>query len=58
MRTVKKLKMYLLIAREREEISQKFQQIWIQQVKTIYSMHKKFLKNYDALLKILENFHC
>jgi hypothetical protein len=52
MRTVKKLKMYLLIAREREEISQKFQRIWIQQAKTICSM-KKFLKNYDALLKIL-----
>jgi hypothetical protein len=40
MRTVKKLKMYLLIAREREEISQKFQRIWIQQAKTIYSMKK------------------
>jgi hypothetical protein len=58
MRTVKKLKMYLLIARVREEISQKFQRIWIQQVKTIYSMQKKFLKNYGALLKILENCHC
>jgi hypothetical protein len=57
MRTVKKLKMYLLIARVREEISQKFQRIWIQQVKTIYSMQKKFLKNYGALLKILENCH-
>jgi uncharacterized protein YcgL (UPF0745 family) len=40
MRTVKKSKMYLLIAREREEISQKLQWIWIQQVKTIYSMQK------------------
>jgi hypothetical protein len=40
MRTVKKLKMYLLIAREREKISQKFQRIWIQQAKTIYSMKK------------------
>jgi hypothetical protein len=38
MRTVKNLKMYLLIARKREEISQKFQRIWIQQAKTIYSM--------------------
>jgi hypothetical protein len=56
MRTVKKLKMYLLIARERKEISQKFQQIWIQQAKTISSM--KFQKNYNALLKILENVHC
>jgi hypothetical protein len=28
----------LLIAREREEISQKFQRIWIQQAKTIFSM--------------------
>jgi hypothetical protein len=58
MRTVKKFKMYLLIARERKEISQKFQRIWIQQAKTIYSMQKKFLKNYDALLKILKNVHC
>jgi hypothetical protein len=59
MRTVKNLKMYLLIALEREEISQKFQRIWIQQAKTIYSMkYEKFLLNYDALLKILENFHC
>jgi hypothetical protein len=33
MRTVKKLKMYLLITRERKEISQKFQRIWIQQAK-------------------------
>jgi hypothetical protein len=40
MRTVKKSKMYLLIAREREEISPKFQRIWIQQAKTIYSMQK------------------
>jgi type III secretory pathway component EscU len=32
--------MYLLIAREREEISQKFQRIWIQQAKTIFSMQK------------------
>jgi hypothetical protein len=40
MRTVKKLKMYLLIARERKEIFQKFQRIWIQQAKTIYSMQK------------------
>jgi hypothetical protein len=40
MRTVKNLKMYLLIAREREEISQKFQRTWIQQAKTIYSMKK------------------
>jgi hypothetical protein len=50
MRTVKKSKMYLLIAREREEISQKFQRIWIQQAKKIPEI-------YDALLKILENFH-
>ena len=40
MRTVKKFKMYLLIAQERKEISQKFQRIWIQQAKTIYSMQK------------------
>jgi hypothetical protein len=58
MRTVKKSKMYLLIAREREEISQKLQRIWIQQAKTIFSMQKKFQKNYDALLKIVKNFHC
>jgi hypothetical protein len=32
--------MYLLIAREREEISRKFQRIWIQQAKTIFSMQK------------------
>jgi hypothetical protein len=49
--------MYLLIARERKEISQKFQRIWIQQAKTIYSM-QKIPENYDALLKILQNFHC
>jgi hypothetical protein len=55
MRTVKKSKMYLLIAREREEISQKCQQIWIQQAKTIYSM-QKILKNYGALLKYAKNF--
>jgi prophage antirepressor-like protein len=36
-RTVKKSKMYLLIAREREEISQKFQRIWIQHAKSILS---------------------
>jgi hypothetical protein len=48
--------MYLLIAREREEISQKSQQIWIHQAKTIFSM-QKFLKNYDALLKILQNLN-
>jgi hypothetical protein len=54
MHTVKKSKMYLLVAQERKEISQKFQWIWIQQAKTIYSMQK----NYVALLKILENFHC
>jgi hypothetical protein len=36
MRTVKKSKMYLLIAREREKISQKFQRILIQQAKTIF----------------------
>jgi hypothetical protein len=41
MHTVKKSKMYLLIAREWEEISQKFKWIWIQQAKTIYSMQKK-----------------
>jgi hypothetical protein len=35
MRTVKKSKMYLLIAREREEISQKFQWIWIQHTKSV-----------------------
>jgi uncharacterized protein YcgL (UPF0745 family) len=57
MRTVKNSKMYLLIAREREQISQKFQRIWIQKAKTIFSMQKN-LKNYDALLKILQNFHC
>jgi hypothetical protein len=51
MRTVKKSKMYLLIAREREEITQKFQRIWIQQAKTIYYM-QKFLKNYGALLTL------
>jgi hypothetical protein len=49
--------MYLLIARERKEISQKFQRIWIQQAKTIYSM-QKILENYGALFKILQNFHC
>jgi hypothetical protein len=38
MRTVKNSKMYLLIAPEREEISQKFQRIWILQAKTIFSM--------------------
>jgi hypothetical protein len=38
MRTVKKSKMYLLIARERE--SKKFQWIWIQQAKTIFSIQK------------------
>jgi hypothetical protein len=41
MRTVKKSKMYLLLAREREEISQKFQRIWIQLAKTI-SMQKSW----------------
>jgi hypothetical protein len=40
MGTVKKSKMYLLIAQELEEISQKFQRIWIQQTKTIFSMQK------------------
>jgi hypothetical protein len=30
--------MYLLITQERIEISQKFQQIWIQQAKTIFPM--------------------
>jgi hypothetical protein len=34
MRTVKRSKMYLLITRERIEISQKFQRIWIQQDKS------------------------
>jgi hypothetical protein len=38
MRTVKKLKMYWLLAREWEEISQQFQQILIQQAKTIFAM--------------------
>jgi hypothetical protein len=38
MHTVKKTKMYLLITRERIDISQKFQQIWIQQAKTIFPM--------------------
>jgi hypothetical protein len=33
---LKKTKMYLLITRERIEISQKFQQIWIQQAKKIF----------------------
>jgi hypothetical protein len=41
MRTVKKTKMYLLMTRERKEISQKFQQIWIQQAK----IPQKFGKN-------------
>jgi hypothetical protein len=40
MRTVKKTKMYLLINREWIEISQKFQQIWIQQAKTIFPCKK------------------
>jgi hypothetical protein len=31
-------------APEREEISQKFQRIWIQQAKTIFSMKKKSCK--------------
>jgi hypothetical protein len=37
MRTVKKSKMYLLIPREREDISQKFQRILIQHAKSILS---------------------
>jgi hypothetical protein len=48
MRTVKKSKMYLLIARERNEISQKFQQIWIQKAKTIYSMQIKLVRIHIA----------
>jgi hypothetical protein len=35
MRTVKKSNMYLRIAQEREEISRKFQRIWIQHAKSI-----------------------
>jgi hypothetical protein len=57
MRTVKKSKMYLLIAREWEEISQKFQWIWIQQAKTIFSMQKNPEK-LQRTVKIRENFHC
>jgi hypothetical protein len=38
MRTVKKFKIYSLLTRERKEISQKFQRIWIQQTKSIFSM--------------------
>jgi hypothetical protein len=48
MRTVKKSKMYSLLSQERIEISQKFQRIWIQQAKSIFSI--KSIKNYDALL--------
>jgi hypothetical protein len=36
--TVKKSKMYSLLTREREEISQKFQRIWIQETKSNFSM--------------------
>jgi hypothetical protein len=32
--------MYLLIAREREDISKNFQRIWIQQAKLLYSLQK------------------
>jgi hypothetical protein len=56
MRTVKKSKMYLLIARELEEISQKFQRIWIHQAKTIYSM-QKIPEKLRCTVKILKNFH-
>jgi hypothetical protein len=38
--TAKKTNMYLLITRERIEISQKFQQIWIQQAKNHFSYVK------------------
>jgi hypothetical protein len=37
MRTVKKIKKFSLLTRKREEISQKFQRIWIQQAKSILS---------------------
>jgi hypothetical protein len=40
MRTVKKFKMYALMTREPEEISQKCQRIWIQQAKSIFSVEK------------------
>jgi hypothetical protein len=40
MRTVKKTKMHLLIIRERIAISQKIQQIWIQQAEAIFPMKK------------------
>jgi hypothetical protein len=43
LRTVKKSKMYQLVAREREEISQIFQRIWIQQIKGFF-LCKKFSK--------------
>jgi hypothetical protein len=36
--TVKKSKIYQLVAQEREEISQKFQRIWIQLIKGFFSM--------------------
>jgi hypothetical protein len=57
MRTVKKSEMYLLIVREREEISQKFQRIWMQQAKTIFSM-QKIPEKLRCTVKILKNFHC
>jgi hypothetical protein len=37
LRTVKKKKMFSLLTQKREEISQKFQRIWIQQAKSILS---------------------
>jgi hypothetical protein len=40
MRTVKKFKMYSLLTGKLEEISKKFQRIWIQQDKSNFSMRK------------------
>jgi hypothetical protein len=51
MRIVKKTKMYLLITRERKEISKKFQQIWIQQAKTFFPM----LKNPSKIQSVRNN---
>jgi hypothetical protein len=54
--------MYLLIAREREEISQKFQRIWIQQAKkisdkwcTVKNTPKLSLLIFRFRVKILRN---
>jgi hypothetical protein len=54
LRTVKKLKIYLLSTRAREEISQKFQRIWIQHI----LLYKKSTKTLDALLKLIQNVRC